>query len=168
MVSLTWITPRFAIASELQPNDFAEVAHLGFKAVLSNRPDGEDGAQLTARREAVLAWQAGLQFRHVPASKLELFTDVTVEGMADALSGLEGPVLAHCKSGIRSAIVWAAASARTQPVECVMDALVAAELDLEFIRDDLEQQADRARWLGTSPALDCECDVREIKPVAAA
>ena len=168
MDNITSITPRFAVTSELQPEDFAEIARLGFKAIVSNRPDGEDASQLTARREAVLAWQAGLQFRHVPASKLDLFTDETIENMADALAGLQGPVLAHCKSGIRSAIVWAAASARTQSVDCVMDALAAANLDLDFIRDDLEQQADRARWLGTSPALDCECDVRTLPTEAVA
>jgi sulfide:quinone oxidoreductase len=164
MVTVTWITPRFAIAPELNADDFANLAKLGFKSILSNRPDGEEGATLTAKREAVLAWQAGLQFRHVPTSKLDVFTDSVVEGMADALADLQGPVLAHCKSGIRSAIVWAAASARTQPVDCVLDALSAAKLDLDFLRDDLEQQADRARWLGTSPALDCDCDLTSLSP----
>ena len=168
MDTVSWITPRFAVTSALTADDFAEARRLGFKSVLSNRPDGEESGQITARQEAVLAWQAGLQFRHVPAGKLDLFTDATVEGMADALAGLTGPVLAHCKSGIRSAVVWAAASARSQPVDCVMDALKAAKLELDFIRDDLETQADRKRWLGTSEALDCDCDVAEVVGMAAA
>ena len=168
MKTVTWITPRFAVTTELAEADFADARALGFKAVLSNRPDGEDAHQLTARQEAVLAWRAGLQFRHVPAGKLDLFTDATIESMADALAGLQGPVLAHCKSGIRSAIVWAAASARSQTVDCVMETLKAAKLDLDFIRDDLETQADRKRWLGTSEALDCDCDTAKVVPIAAA
>ena len=152
---LTWITPLFAVTSELGSGDFAKLARRGIKSVLSNRPDGEESGQMLAKREAALAWQAGLTFRHVPAVKHELFTDSVVEAMADALGELEGPVVAHCKSGLRSAIVWAAASARSQSVDCVLLALEKAGFDLDVIRDDLDAQADRKRWLGRSAALDC-------------
>jgi len=151
-----FITPEFAVTSALAPEDFAAAAAMGFRSVLSNRPDGEAEGQLSGRAEAVLCWQAGLQFRHVPAPKLDIFTDEVVEAMADAVAGLKGPVLAHCASGLRSAIAWAAASARTQNVDCVLKALDKAGFDLEFLRDDLEAQADRARWIGPrAPALDC-------------
>jgi sulfide:quinone oxidoreductase len=152
---LTWITPLFAVTSELRSGDFAWLAQRGVKSVMSNRPDGEESGQMLAKREAALAWRAGLMFRHVPAVKHELFTDGVVEAMADALAELEGPVVAHCKSGLRSAIVWAAASARSQSVDCVLLALEKAGFDLDIIRDDLDAQADRRRWLGRSAALDC-------------
>ena len=172
MNKITYITPNFAVTSALAPVDFAAVAALGFRGIVSNLPDGEDAGQLSGRDEAVRAWRAGLRFVHVPASKHDLFTDPVVEGMADAVRRIDGPVLAHCKSGLRSAIIWAAASARGQPVDCVLAALAAAGFDLEFLRDDLESQADRRRWLGVAPvALDCECGgVPEIVrlPTAAA
>ena len=168
MDATTIVTPQFAVTSALEPADFAEAARRGYKAIVSNLPDGEHPGQLAAREEAVLAWRAGLQFRHVPASKHEVFTDAVVEGMADALAGLNGPVLAHCKSGTRSLIVWAAASARSQPVSCVLDTLRAAGQDLDFLQDDLEAQADRRRWLGTSAALDCDCDTAKVVPLAVA
>lgn len=159
MQKITYITPYFAVTSELAPTDFSAAAALGFSAVISNRPDGEEGALLTARDEAVHAWRAGMKFAHVPSTKLDLFTNSVVEGMADAVRRLDGPILAHCKSGLRSAIIWAAASARTQPVDCVLGALVAAGFDLDFLRDDLESQADRSRWILPAPAaLDCNCD----------
>lgn len=158
MDRIVHITPTFAVTSALAPEDFAAVAALGFKAVISNRPDGEEADQLAARVEAAHAWRHGLKFAHVPADKLELFTDPVVEGMADAIRAVQGPILAHCKSGLRSAIVWAAASARSQPVDCVLAALAAAGFDLEFLRDDLDRQADRRRWIGdVVPALDCGC-----------
>jgi uncharacterized protein (TIGR01244 family) len=153
--SLTWITPQFAVTSALAAEDFAALASRGIASIISNRPDGEEAGQLSAKTEAALAWRAGMLFRHVPAAKYDLFTDEVVEGMADALRGLKGPVVAHCKSGIRSAIVWAAASARSQPVNCVLEALVKAGLELDSIRDDLDGQADRKRWLGVASALDC-------------
>jgi sulfide:quinone oxidoreductase len=153
-----YLTPTFAVAPALSAEDIADAARLGFKAILSNLPDGEDESLLSARAEAATAWRAGLKFRHVPAPKHDIFTDEVVEAMADAVAGLEGPVLAHCKSGQRSAIVWAAASARSQTVDCVLDALQAAGFDFAFLRDELEAQADRKRWLGTpAAALDCGC-----------
>lgn len=158
MPTITPLTPAFAVADALTSDDFAALAKQGFKAIVSVRPDGETTDQLPAKQEAALAWRHGMTFRHVPAGKLELFSDPVVEGMEEALRNLEGPVLAHCQSGIRAAIVWAAASARSQTVDCVMDALTKAGFDLDFIRDDLDAQADRRRWLGeTSAALDCGC-----------
>ncbi len=151
-----FITPQFAVTDAMAPEDFAAAAAMGFRAVLSNRPDGEAVGQMTARQESIHAWRAGLKFRHVPAAKLDLFTDPVVETMSDSVVSLDGPILAHCASGLRSAIAWAATSARTQNVDCVLAALRQAGFDLDFLRDDLEAQADRARWIGTrAPALDC-------------
>lgn len=155
MKTITYITPNFAVSDMPGAEDFAEVAALGFKSVISNRPDHEEDGQMTGRMEAVLAWREGLRFQHIPAAKHEVFTDAVVEPMADALNRLEGPILAHCKTGIRSVILWAAASARSQPVDCVLAALRNAGFDLDHLRDDLEAQADRKRWLGASRALDC-------------
>jgi sulfide:quinone oxidoreductase len=171
MERIVALTPRFAVTSALSAADFAEAVRLGFKAIVSNRPDGEEPGQLTARQEAALAWRAGLKFRHVPAGKHDVFTDDVVEGMAAALADLEGPVLAHCKSGTRSAIVWAAASARSQPVDCVLDTLRAAGHEMDFLRDDLEAQADRRHWLAADAAgtaLDCECAPQKVSLVKAA
>ncbi len=169
MERITYITPHFAVTSELAAEDFAEVARLGFKAIISNRPDGEAGANLSGRDEAVLAWRSGMRFAHIPADKLDLFTDDVVEEMAHAVRRLDGPILAHCKSGLRSAIVWAAASARAQPVDCVLAALADAGFDLDFLRDDLESQAHRALWAGKAPAaLDCSCENREFAATTAA
>ncbi|MFN3743940.1 MAG: TIGR01244 family sulfur transferase [Hyphomicrobiaceae bacterium] len=163
-----FITPGFAVTSALTRDDFAAAAAMGFRSVLSNRPDGEAEGQLTGRAEAVLAWRSGLQFRHVPAPKLDIFTDKVVEAMADAVATLNGPILAHCATGLRSAIAWAAASARTQSVDCVLKALEKAGFDLDFLRDDLEAQADRARWIGPrTPALDC-AEARKLAERSAA
>jgi sulfide:quinone oxidoreductase len=167
MQAVSHLTPRFAVTAALAAEDFAEAARLGFKAIVSNRPDGEEPGQLTARQEAALAWRAGLKFRHVPTSKHDVFTDDAVAAMAEALADLDGPVLAHCKSGVRSAIVWAAASSSSQPVDCILDALRNAGMDMDFIRDDLDAQADRKHWLSADTvgtALDCECDVVTLQP----
>ncbi len=143
MDRIVYLTPRFAVTGALDNDDFAAVAAAGFKAVINNRPDSEETGQPEARSQAQRAWAAGLQYRHIPASKHDLFIDGVVTGMAEALAAFDGPVLAHCKSGLRSAIVWAAATARTEPVDHVLAQLEAAGFELDFLRDDLDQQANR-------------------------
>ena len=157
MADLTFITPTFAVTTALTEADFADLASGGVAAVISNRPDGEDGATITARGEAVAAWRSGLTFRHIPVAKHEALEPRAVEAMADAIEGLDGVVVAHCKSGWRSAVLWAAASARREPVDCVLAALKRAGIDLAELRDDLAAQAGQHRTLRTSPvpALDC-------------
>jgi uncharacterized protein (TIGR01244 family) len=161
MPRLTWITPSFAVAAALEPKDFAALREEGIRCVISNRPDDEQAEQLNAAAEASLAWREGMLFRHVPAAKYELFTDEIVDGMAHALQGCEGAIVAHCKSGQRSAILWAAATARSQPVGQVLQALAAAGFDLEMIRDDLDAQADRKHWHQPAP-LSQSPEVRDI------
>jgi hypothetical protein len=92
--------------------------------------------------------------------KSEIFGEEVAGRMAVALGELEGPVLAHCASGLRSAIAWAAAAARRQPVECVVAVLKAAGFDLSPIRDELEDQYGRAHPAQIPAALDCRCDER--------
>lgn len=156
MDKITFITPSFAVTSALAPEDFAEASRLGFSTVLSNRPDGEQPGQLSARHEAVLAWRAGLAFRHVPVARHDGLAHAAVDAMDDALRRVEGPILAHCKTGLRSAMLWAATSARSQPVDCVLAAAAQAGFDLSHLGDELRAQPDRRYWLGQAAAVDCQ------------
>jgi len=156
MDNVTFITPTFAVTASMTADDFREAADLGFQCIVSNLPDGEVEDAPTAREEAVSAWRSGMAFAHVPVSRHDVFSDAAVERMSDVLRRAAGPVLAHCKSGTRSAILWAAASARAKSVDCVLDATRQAGFDLEFLREELEQQAERKHWLGgASATLDC-------------
>jgi uncharacterized protein (TIGR01244 family) len=53
------------------------------------------------------ALAAGLGYHHVPVAGG--FSQGQVEAMAQALEQAEGQVLAYCKSGTRSAYLWALA-----------------------------------------------------------
>jgi uncharacterized protein (TIGR01244 family) len=153
---ITHITPRFSVTGALEPDDMAAVAALGFKAVVSNLPDGEAGAPMSSGEEARLAAKAGLGFRHVPATRHEVFGERVVDGMQQALSDLDGPVLAHCASGIRSALAWAAAAARYQSADCVLETLKKAGFDLSAVQEELEEQRALPRREVMPSALSCE------------
>ncbi|MDP2378000.1 TIGR01244 family sulfur transferase [Reyranella sp.] len=101
---------RVAVASQLQPGDMAEIAAAGYVAVVNNRPDGEAmfGQPRTAElRKAAEA--AGLVFLDLPFSGPRASPD-QVRAFADLLAAQPGRVVAFCKSGMRSALLWGAAS----------------------------------------------------------
>ncbi len=131
------INGHFAVTGALEAGDFAEIARLGFKAIISNLPDGEIPHLPQSAEAARLAAAAGLAYHHVPVTKFSLFSPAVVGAIEDAAGAMDGPVLAHCASGMRSAVAWGAAAARYQPAENVVRALAkagfnAAPLQQEF------------------------------------
>jgi uncharacterized protein (TIGR01244 family) len=135
------ITDDFAVSGALAAEDFADIATQGFKSVISNLPDGESRAHPSSAEAAALAERAGLDYRHLPVTKFELFSDAFVSAMDKALAELPGPILAHCMSGQRSVVAWAAAMARHESVDQVLATLKATGINLEPLRDELTAQA---------------------------
>ncbi|HEX8584681.1 MAG TPA: TIGR01244 family sulfur transferase [Allosphingosinicella sp.] len=123
------------VAGQIAPE---EIAGLGVAMIVNNRPDGEEAGQPTSDAIAAAAEAAGVQYRHIPVAgglSLPLVTQ-----MADALAAADGAVLAFCKSGTRSAFLWALARSRLgADSEELIEQAAAAGYDLSPIRGFLAQ-----------------------------
>ncbi len=137
MGRIVYVTEAFAVTGALTAEDFAHARAAGFASVLSNRPDGEEPGQLSAAEEAALAAAVGLAFAHVPARAAAIFSADVIGPMRAALADLPGPVLAHCKSGQRSALAWAAARAGDAGVDAVLAQTAVAGFNFAAMRDEL-------------------------------
>jgi uncharacterized protein (TIGR01244 family) len=145
MEKIVFITPDFAVTGQLDANDFSEIARLGFGTVINNRPDGEEDGQLHSEAAASLAWRSNLAYHYIPSGKLDLFSDPVVDAAERVIADSAGEkVLAYCRSGTRSAIIWAAASARGLAVDEVLSLLTNASFDFDFLSDEFEEQAQAA------------------------
>jgi uncharacterized protein (TIGR01244 family) len=89
----------------------AEAARAGFRSVINNRPDFEHGLeQPTNASIEAAARAAGLEYRFLPvASGYQSPEDVAA--FARLLDELPRPVLVFCRSGARSARLFALAQA---------------------------------------------------------
>ncbi len=162
MLRLYYLSPTLAVAGALAPADFAEVARRGFKTVINNRPDGEEEGQIAAGDAACHAGDAGLAFLHIPAVKHEILDDRVLEPLAEALATADGPVLLHCRSGLRSAIMWAALSLDAGvPLADILTAARYAGFDLEGVREELAERAAAAAAAATT-------DLQRVAPHRAA
>ena len=99
------ITDDFAAAPQIAPGDMAELKAQGFRSVISNRPDGEAADQPSFSEIEAAARAAGLEVRHVPVVTGRITPEDTL-AFDQALKELPGPVLAFCRSGTRSTVLW--------------------------------------------------------------
>lgn len=93
------ITEDYFVAPQIAVDDIAAIREAGFRSVISNRPDAEDGAVPHGEVEAAVR-AAGLEFRYIPVVSGALTQD-NVDAQARALDELPKPVLAYCRSGAR-------------------------------------------------------------------
>jgi len=140
MTQAIYITPQFAVAPQIESGDFQAIMALGFDIVMNNRPDHEDGVIFPSKLATAQAEKAGLDYLYVPAENHDLSDPDLLDRFQAVLSAANGPVFAHCKSGTRTAILWALVSARHQPVDQVLATLTRAGFDFEFLTDELEEQ----------------------------
>jgi len=104
------IVSGFSVTSQIQVEDLAGIAELGFRSLLNNRPDGEEEGQPTSDELAAEASRLGLEYLHVPVS-LEPLTDQGLAGFVTDLRNLPEPVLGFCRTGNRAVRMWAQAKA---------------------------------------------------------
>jgi uncharacterized protein (TIGR01244 family) len=100
------LTPGLSVAGRLDRSDIEALAKAGVRTILNNRPDGEDPGQLPAADARRLAESLGLSYRHIPVTAATL-TRADVDAFAAALREAATPVVAHCRSGTRSTLLWA-------------------------------------------------------------
>jgi len=105
------IDDHVSVAPQISPEEVAAVARAGYAEIVNNRPDGEEPGQPTGAEIAAAAEAAGIAYRAIPVTHSG-FSGNQVEAMASALTAAAGPVLAFCRSGTRSAHLWALARAR--------------------------------------------------------
>lgn len=96
-----------AVASQIQPGDVAALAADGFTTIICNRPDGEDPGQPTSAAIAAECDAHSVAFHDIPIARSGLTMEM-VESFRDAVETSTGHVLAYCRSGQRSSVIWQA------------------------------------------------------------
>ena len=143
---LVAIDDRVAISGQLTPEDMKEIAAAGYVAVVNNRPDGEApfGQPRTADLKKA-AEAAGLVFLDLPFSGPRASPD-QVRTFADLLAERPGRVVAYCKSGMRSSLLWgAAAIAGGRSLDDVLAAARRAGQNLDPVGDTMMALAHATR-----------------------
>ena len=107
-VDIRKINDAVSVSPQIAPSDVAEIAAMGFKTIIANRPDGEDAGQPAFAEIAALAEANGMKAVFAPIAS-GAPDEATVALFAEAMAGSQGPVFAYCRTGTRCTILWSLA-----------------------------------------------------------
>lgn len=121
-----------SVSPQLLPEDIAGLKQAGFHAIICNRPDGEGADQPLFSEVERAAQEQGLQARYLPAESGKV-TDEQGVLFGELLASLPKPVLAYCRTGMRSTTMWALSEANRQPLPQIVSAAQEAGFDLKGV-----------------------------------
>ncbi|QMT32950.1 TIGR01244 family sulfur transferase [Conchiformibius steedae DSM 2580] len=114
------------------------------KTVICNRPDSEEEGQPDF--ETVKQWleTAGVEnIVYLPVTA-DTITDEQLREFQETIAQSPAPILAYCRSGTRSALMWALNQAkRGVEVNSLLRAADLAGIDLTPMREKLQQAYDK-------------------------
>lgn len=140
MDKVVQLTPSLSVSPQIAERDIGILAAQGFRAIISNRPDGEAEDQPAASAIAAAAKRVGLDFLHLPVVAGKI-ADEDIAAFGELLRTTKGPVLAFCRTGTRAVSLWALSEAHRLDPAAILKTAKTAGYDLEALRPRLE-----ARW----------------------
>jgi uncharacterized protein (TIGR01244 family) len=138
MTSIRMLNDHVSVAPQITIEDIPAIKAAGFVAIVNNRPDDEEPDQPSGDAIRTAAEAVGIAYTAIPVTHAG-FSHPQLDAMATALSAVEGPVLAYCRSGTRSCNLWALAAAKAGRAPHVLVAQAEhAGYDLSGIRPMLD------------------------------
>jgi uncharacterized protein (TIGR01244 family) len=131
---------------QIEVDDIAEASALGIGLIINNRPEDESPDQTPGAEIEAAAQAAGIAYVAIPVTHAG-FSMPQVEAMEAALAAADGrPVLAYCRSGTRSTLLWALAQARMgMATDVIAIRAAGAGYDVGPIKPQLDFLAAQAR-----------------------
>ncbi len=113
------LTDDLSVATQILPGDVVQLAAMGFKSIISNRPDGEGADQPSFSEIEREAKANGLTARYLPVESGKV-SDSDAAAFGTALAEMPKPILAYCRTGTRSTTLWALSEAGHRPMADIL------------------------------------------------
>ena len=132
------ISPFLSVSPQIYAAHVERLAKQGFKTIINNRPDNETDDQPLEEELSAEAARHGMEFISIPVIPGEL-TEQNVKEFGDAMSRVTGPVLAYCRSGMRSTSLWALHEARHMGSDSIIEFASTIGYDLSWQKEFLDE-----------------------------
>ena len=136
------LTDTLYVSPQIGVEQVEDARALGVTMIVNNRPDDEDPGQTSGAEIEAAAEAAGIRYAAVPVAHGG-FSPWQLDGMAAALEQAgTGKVLAYCRSGTRSTLLWGLTRARAgDDTEALSRKAAAAGYDLSPVRQIMDTLA---------------------------
>lgn len=132
------ISPFLSVSPQIYPAHVERLAAQGFRTIINNRPDNETDDQPLGKELSEEALKHGIEFINIPVIPGEL-TEQNVKEFGEAMSRVTGPVLAYCRSGMRSTSLWALYEARHMGSDAIINFASTIGYDLSWQKEHLDE-----------------------------
>lgn len=106
MKPLTRIDDNFSTTPQIDIEDLKDIQAAGFKSVICNRPDNEDGGSHPDHNlMETEARKLGLEFAYLPVIPGQI-NDENVADFKTITDGLPRPTLGYCRMGMRAKTLY--------------------------------------------------------------
>jgi sulfide:quinone oxidoreductase len=134
------MSTKLFVSEQISPGEMGIAAAQGIKTIINNRPDNETPDQPETQAIIDAAAAHGIEFVHIPVVGGAI-SELSIDEFCSACENANGPVLAYCRSGMRSTMLWALVEARTLDVNTIMATARKVGYDLAALRPRLEATA---------------------------
>ena len=138
MIVTNRLTLSLAVAGQVELSDLPWIA-AHYRTLINNRPDGEAPGQPSSAELKAAARNLGLDYVHIPISGEIANADVAA--FREALTRNLGSKLAFCRTGNRSARVWALSQSGKRSPKRIIRAAANAGYDLTSLEPELQEAA---------------------------
>jgi len=125
-----------SVSPQIQPSEVAEIASLGFKTIVANRPDREEASQPSMDQVKQAAEEHGLAWVYQPVESGNI-SDQDVQTFSDLMADAPKPVLAFCRSGTRCTILWALSEVSHSDPDSIIGQAASAGYDIRGLKPRL-------------------------------
>lgn len=101
------IPNKLSVMAQPEIAEVEELSRQGYRAIINNRPDSESPDQPAADDVRAEARKHGIHYEHMPVT-LDSITREDVLAFRQSFTLAPAPVIAHCRTGKRSFLLWAA------------------------------------------------------------
>lgn len=131
-MQIKYLTDTLSVSPQITVCDLQAVRDAGFRSVICNRPDAEGADQPSFGQIERAALAAGLQARYLPAESGKV-TDAQGAAFGVLTAELPKPVLAFCRTGMRSTTMWALSQATQMGLPQIIEHASKAGFDLKGV-----------------------------------
>lgn len=131
-MELHTLSSELAVSAQIRTEDLAHIRAAGFQSIICNRPDGEAGDQPLYAEIERAAQELGMRCAYLPAESGKV-SDEQGQQFGELMMALPKPVLAYCRTGMRSTTMWALAEARRKSLPEIVAAAQKAGYDMKGV-----------------------------------
>ncbi|MCF6343974.1 MAG: TIGR01244 family sulfur transferase [Devosiaceae bacterium] len=131
------LTNQLSVSHQIEIADIKQIKSLGFCAIICNRPDGEIEEMPSFEDIEKAANEENIKCYYIPNTGPQAISKEMIIKTKAALENSNGLVLAYCRTGTRSTILWALAQKEKMGTEKIIKIAKDAGYDISFLSDRL-------------------------------